>query len=210
MLRTAVACAVLALGAWFGAGWLTHDFQVWTAEGARRLEVVQQPVPVPAVPVEGPQVAQRDLRQLLADSGHVTIVEFVYTHCESLCLVLGNTFQQMQAVLQAEPGDAGVRLLSVTFDPERDSVQRLDWYATKLMKADPALWRFVRVPDAVDTRQLLERFQLVVVPDGRGDFQHNAALLVVDAQGRLVRIFDLAEQQMALDYARHLAAGGQL
>ncbi|HYD76823.1 SCO family protein [Ramlibacter sp.] len=210
MLRTAIACAMLALGAGWGASWLTHGFQVWTAEGARRLEVVQQPIAAPAMAIEGPQVAERDLRQLLAGNGHVTIVDFVYTHCESLCLALGNTFQQMQAALLAEPDDAGVRLLSITFDPRRDTVERLRWYATTLMKADPALWRFVRVPDASDMQRLLDLFQVVVVPDGRGDFQHNGALLVVDAQGRLVRIFDLAEQQMALDYARYLAAQGQL
>lgn len=210
MLRTALACVVLALGAGFGADWLTHGFQVWTAEGARRLEVLQQPIAAPAVRIEGPEVAERDLRQLLAGNGHVTIVDFVYTHCESLCLALGNSFQQMQAALRAEPDDAGVRLLSISFDPGRDTVQRLRWYATTAMKADPALWRFVRVTDASDLQRLLDRFQVVVVPDGRGDFQHNGALLVVDAQGRLVRIFDLAEQQLALDYARHLAAQGQL
>ncbi|MBL8364251.1 MAG: SCO family protein, partial [Comamonas sp.] len=33
----------------------------------------------------------------------------------------------------------------------------------------------------------------------------NAALLVFDARGRMVRVFDVAEQQLALDYARHLA-----
>jgi protein SCO1 len=48
-----------------------------------------------------------------------------------------------------------------------------------------------------------------VVPAGNGDLEHNAALLVVDRHGRLVRIFDLAEQQLALDYARHLAVGGK-
>jgi protein SCO1/2 len=48
---------------------------------------------------------------------------------------------------------------------------------------------------------------VVVVPTGRGDFEHNAALLVFDARGRMVRVFDLAEQQLALDYARHLARG---
>ncbi len=202
---------MLALGAGLGAGWLTHGFQVWTAEGARRLEVLQQPIAAPAVAVEGPHVAERDLRQLLAGSGHVTIVDFVYTHCESLCLALGNTFQQMQAALRAEPKDAGVRLLSITFDPKRDTAERLRWYSTQLMKADPAFWRFVRVPDGSGSQELLDLFQVVVVPDGRGDFQHNGALLVVDAvRGRLVRIFDLAEQQMALDYARHLAAEGQL
>ena len=45
-----------------------------------------------------------------------------------------------------------------------------------------------------------------MVPDGRGDFEHNAAFLVVD-RGRLVRVFDLAQQELALNYARHLAQG---
>jgi protein SCO1 len=31
---------------------------------------------------------------------------------------------------------------------------------------------------------------------------------VVDGSGRLARIFDPAEQQLALDYARHLAGKG--
>ena len=42
---------------------------------------------------------------------------------------------------------------------------------------------------------------------GRGDFEHNAALLVFDRRSRMVRIFDLAEQQLAFNYARHLARG---
>ena len=45
MLRTALAAALLACAGYAGASWLTHDFQVWTAEGARRLEVALQPVP---------------------------------------------------------------------------------------------------------------------------------------------------------------------
>jgi protein SCO1/2 len=73
------------------------------------------------------------------------------------------------------------------------------------LRADPALWRFVRVPDAAQEQALLRRLGVVVVPDGRGDYEHNAALLVFDARGRMVRVFDVAEQQLALDYARHLA-----
>jgi protein SCO1/2 len=64
------------------------------------------------------------------------------------------------------------------------------------------------LPDPRDRQRLLADFQVTVVPDGRGDFEHNAALLVVDRRGRLVRVFDIAQQQMALDYARHLASGG--
>ena len=84
----------------------------------------------------------------------------------------------------------------------------LQAYAERL-QADPAIWSWVRVPDPVQTQQLLRRFEVVVVPDGRGDYEHNAALLVVDERGRLVRVFDYAEQQLALDYARHLARTGR-
>lgn len=211
MLRTASLCALLLWTAYASADWLTHGFQAWTAEGARRLEVALAPVPAPPVPVEGPGVAARNLDALLANGRDVTVVEFIYTHCQTVCLSLGGIFQQMQATLQAADEDAGarhVRLLSISFDPRRDTPEVLRAYAER-MRADPARWRVVRVPSAAATQRLLSAFQVVVVPDGRGDYEHNAALLVVDRQGRLVRIFDIAEQQLALDYARHLAEGGQ-
>lgn len=210
MLRTAILCAALLGAAYAGGDWLTHGFQVWTAEGARRLEVALAPVPVPAFAVEGPDVAERDLRGLLANGRDVSIVEFFYSNCQTVCLVQGTVFQQMQATLQqARSAEADrVKLLAISFDPQRDTPQALHAYAGR-MQADPARWRFVRLPAAQDTRRLLAAFQVVVVPNDLGDYEHNGALLVVDAQGRLVRIFDLAEQQLALDYARHLAAGGE-
>lgn len=208
MLRTALLSAGLALAGYASAAWLTHDFQVWTAEGARRLEVALQPVATPAVQVDGPGIAPQPLTQLLADGRTVTVVDFVYTRCQTVCLSLGSVFQQLQNSLQAggqaEPSNARVKLLSISFDGAHDDPRALQGYAARL-KADPAWWRFVRVPDAGQTQRLLSAFQVVVVPDGRGDFEHNAALLVVDPQGRLVRIFDYAEQQLALDYARYLA-----
>ena len=207
MRRTLIACLLLALGGYASANWLTHGFQVWTAEGARRLEVALDPVAAPAVPVEGPAVAPQPLPQLLADGRTVTIVDFFYTRCETICLSLGSTFQQLQASLQADPHAADVKLLSIGFDP-RDSTEDLRAYAARL-RADPQHWRFVRAADARQMAQLLAAFQVTVVPAGQGDFEHNAALLVVDPRGRLVRVFDIAQQQLALDYARHLASRGR-
>lgn len=202
MFRTALLSAMLALVSYAAAAWLTHDFQVWTAEGARRLEVALQPVPAPPVSVDGPGMAPQALSQHLADGQSVTLVDFVYTRCQTVCLAMGSSFQQMQAALR-ERGDK-VKLLSISFDGVHDTPGVLQAYASKL-SADPALWRFVRVQDPRDTQRLLADFQVVVVPDGRGDFEHNAAFLVIDQKGRLVRIFDYAEQQLALDYAQHLA-----
>ena len=202
MLRTAVLSLLLALCGYAAADWLTHGFQVWTDEGARRLEVALQPVDAPRVAVDGPGVAAPDLPALLAQGGGVTIADFIYTRCQSVCLSLGSSFQQLQAALQADR--AYVRLLSISFDGAHDHPAALRAYAQGL-RADPALWRFVRVPDAAQEQALLRRLGVVVVPDGRGDYEHNAALLVFDARGRMVRVFDVAEQQLALDYARHLA-----
>lgn len=207
MLRTALLSAVLVLCGLATARWLTYDFQVWTDEGARRLEVALRPVQAPPVAVQGPGVAAPDLPALLAAGGGATVVDFFYTHCETVCLSLGSSFQQLQAALQADQskGEAsGVRLLSISFDGARDDPAALQAYARGL-RADPALWRFVRVPDGAQQQALLRRLGVVVVPDGRGDYEHNAALLVFDARGRMVRVFDIAEQQLALDYARHLA-----
>ena len=206
MWRTVLASLVLLSGGYAAAAWLTHDFQVWTAEGARRLEVALAPLAPPAVVVEGPAVAAQPLPALLGQGGAVTIVDFVYTRCQTVCLSLGTSFQQMQRAL-AQDRAARVQLLSVSFDP-RDSVTDLQAYAAR-MQADPRHWRFVRAQDAAGLQQLLATYQVTVVPDGRGDFEHNAAFLVVDAAGRLVRIFDLAEQELAWNYALHLAQGPQ-
>lgn len=209
MFRTALLSGLLGLAAYAGSAWLTHDFQVWTAEGARRLEVALQPVPAPAVKVDGPDIQGQPLSQLLADGQSVTLVDFVYTRCQTVCLTLGGVYQQMQTTLQearnTDPAARRVKLLSISFDGTHDKPDVLQAYAARL-SADPQVWRFVRVPDTQDNQRLLTDFQVVVVPDGRGDFEHNAALLLVDQRGRLVRIFDYAEQQLALDYAHYLAS----
>ncbi|HQR03656.1 MAG: SCO family protein [Proteobacteria bacterium] len=203
MLRTALLSVLLLLGGYASAHWLTRDFQVWTDEGARRLEVALHPLPAPAVVVQGPGVAAHDLPALLSEGGGVTLADFFYTRCQTVCLSLGSSFQQLQAALRDRP-NPGVRLLSISFDGAHDDPAALRAYARSL-RADPSVWRFVRVPDEQQQETLLRRLGVVVVPDDRGDYEHNAALLVFDAHARLVRIFDLAEQQLALDYARHLA-----
>ncbi|MCO5106685.1 MAG: SCO family protein [Burkholderiaceae bacterium] len=210
MLRTAVASAAFALLALAAAAWLTHDFRTWTQEGARRYEVAREPVPAPSVEVLVPGLGERALPDLLASEGAATIVDFFYTDCRSVCAALGTAFQQLQARIRA--GEAGaaraeVRLLSISFDPARDDVDVLARYASE-MNARADTWRFATVADARSLAPLLRRFRVVVIPDGLGGFEHNAALLVVDPRGRLIRIFDYDRIDDALGFARAIAAGG--
>ena len=211
MLRTALAGAVMALLSYAAAQWLTHDFQVWTAEGARRLEVALHPVPAPHVAMEGPGIQAQTLARLLSDEGAVTLVDFMTTRCVTVCAALGGAFQHMQsAIAQGERegarphGAAPLRLLSISFDPEHDDKAVLAEYAAGL-HADAQVWRFARVAVAADARRLLDRYQVTVIPDGLGGYEHNAALLVVAPTGRLVRVFDYAELDTALAFAGALA-----
>ena len=152
MLRTVLLSLALLGGGLSAAAWLTHDFQVWTDEGARRLEVALRPVPVPAVTVDGTGIAPSTLPQLLATPGHVTIADFFYTRCKTVCLTLGSSFNQLQAALAQD--NPGVQLLSISFDGGHDTPNILRHYARPL-GADPAIWRFARVADPTEQAALL-------------------------------------------------------
>ena len=206
MLRTALATLALALLGWWSAASMTQDFQVWTAEGARRLTVIEQPVAAPKVALAGPEMAGADLRTWLSGAGRATIVDFVYTRCPTVCTTLGSGFQQLQHALAKETTD-GVKLLSISFDPAHDDASSLQRYAAQWW-ADPNRWAIATVPDADQLQRLLKAFQIVVIDDGRGGYEHNAALLVLDGRGRLVRIFDDTELELALNYARSIAQRG--
>ena len=210
MLRTALASALVVLLSHAATQWLTHDYQVWTAEGARRLEIALHPVAAPRIAMDGPGMQRQTLDALLADGRSVTIVDFMYTRCVTVCAALGGVFQQLQSAIvdgAAADGTAPLRLLSISFDPRHDEPAVLHVYAAGL-RADPRIWRFARVAEAGHAQQLLERYQVVVIPDGLGGYEHNAALLVVDPAGRLVRVFDYTEQDVVLAFARSVADGG--
>jgi protein SCO1/2 len=202
MLRTALLSLVLTLLGWASASWLTEGFQVWTTEDARRLTIIDHPVVTPDAVLEGPGMTGLNLPTWLTGAGKVTIVEFVYTRCPTLCTQLGSGFQQLQRSIAASPGD-GVRLLSISFDPVHDDLARLQRYGMQ-WRADPGRWHVATVPDAGQLRRLLDAYQVTVISDGLGGYEHNAALLVVDERGRLVRIFDGTDLDAALAYARSI------
>ncbi|MES3014233.1 MAG: SCO family protein [Pseudomonadota bacterium] len=206
MWRTVLATLALALAGWWSAAWLTRDFQVWTMEGARRLSVIEQPVAAPKVALAGPGITGTDLRAWLSGSGRATIVDFVYTRCPTVCTTLGSSFQQLQQALEKDPAD-GVKLLSISFDPTHDDAPSLQRYAAQ-WRADPSRWGIATVRDDYQLQRLLGAFQVVVIDDGSGGYEHNAALLVLDGRGRLVRIFDTNELDLALNYARSIAQKG--
>ena len=207
MQRTAFASAALVMLAWWCASGLTQGFQVWTAEGARRLEVAQSPAATPMAWLLGDGLSGESLYSVLARPGRVTIVSFIYTRCPTVCLALGSSFAQLQAAIAdgagAQAGKEDIQLLSISFDPAHDDASQLSRYAA-LWRADARHWRLATVPDPDALRRLLKAWQVLVIDNGQGGYDHNAALLVVDQHGRLVRIFNEDDGATALAFARGL------
>jgi protein SCO1/2 len=82
------------------------------------------------------------------------IVNFIFTTCTSICPVMSATFSQLRRELGHEA--EGLRLISISIDPEHDTPARLEVYARRY-QAGPD-WQFLtgersaiqRVQDAFD------------------------------------------------------------
>ena len=179
--RTAFASLVVC-GA--GGALLAHatdGFRALTTEQARRLSVERAPVELPEAQLED---QHGRVFSLAAYRGQPVVVNFVYTQCRSVCPLLTAGFQR----LDRAPSESGhVPLVSISFDP-RDTPERLREYSVHFGASDA--WRFARARDTTDLPALLAAFGIIVIPDGRGDFQHNAAVHVLDDRGRLARVLD--------------------
>jgi protein SCO1 len=192
-MRSVVALLVVLLGSVSALGWATSGYSALTSEQARRNEVAHQPVTVPQGHLSLDDATDIWLSSLVANRSRSTLVTFVYTRCTTICVVIGYEFKQLQEQIARRGLSDKVQLLSISFDPEHDTSER--------MHADPFIWRIGTVRDERDLRKLLDAFGIVVIRDEIGGFQHNAALHVVDPNGRLTDILDLAQPDRALERA---------
>lgn len=178
----------------------TSGFRAWTTDAARALAVASDPPLVPATPLVG---ADRQAAQL-ADPARVTIVDFIYTECPSVCVQLAAGFGRMQRAMRERGLDDRVRLLSVSFDPARDTPARLHEFAAG-NQAMPGIWSLAVPMDSAELPTLLRAFGVRVIRDGNGGWTHNAALHVVGRDGRLHAILPPEATDEALAVAEGLA-----
>lgn len=201
-LKTVAACLVVGSAGTASLWAATESGRVLTSEGARRVSVLETPIPVPDV-----VLTDRHGQPLHFGRGgdSITLVEFIYTTCPFICQSAGAAFLRLQGLLKEKGLAHGVRLLSVTFDLERDGPDALEVYE-KVHQADGAQWRIVR-PTPQDLETLLQTFGVVVLPDPALGFEHNAAIHVV-SDGRLVGIFDLEDIDGVMRQVATLRQGG--
>lgn len=128
--------------------------------------------------------------ETLADQ--VWIASFIFTRCPSSCPKISAVMKTLQSRLKR----TGVRLASLSVDPEHDTPAVLTKYARRF-GADPDRWWFLTGPRDEVYQLLLERFHVPAVPStpedqalGAEAVSHSARLALVDRGNRVIGYFD--------------------
>lgn len=134
------------------------------------------------------------------------LLTFFYSHCQSACPRLVATLRNVQT-RAAEEGRDGVAFLATTFDPERDTADRLRSYADRMnVDRGAGNWFFLRPEPGERTDQVVTEafgvaFQREEIDDHGGDdhddataegaygFVHTSLMLLANADGFVERAY---------------------
>lgn len=158
---------------------------------ARRLRLLQEMTRTAAKPLEVgrevPDFTLTDQRRMPVSlsqfKGKVVAINFIYTSCTlpQFCYRLANQFGVVHKRFTERMGRDLV-LLTVTFDPARDTPERLAEYAAQ-WKADPASWRFL-TGSVADVRHVCSLFGVDSFVD-EGLINHSTRTAVIDRRGAI-------------------------
>ncbi len=123
--------------------------------------------------------------------GHPTLVAMFYASCAVACPVL---ISEVKMTL-AELGQPEARVLLVSFDPARDTPERLSVLARE--RALDERW-VIAAPSEDDARTLAAVLGVKYRRLPSGEFAHGATIVALDSEGRPVARVDRLGQRDAL------------
>ena len=134
-------------------------------------------LPIVLVDQDGHASALADRR------GAPQLVSMFYTSCQYVCPLIIDTMKRTQQALAPAERER-VRVLLVSFDPERDTPQRLqEVYAER--KLDKASWTLART-EANQVRELAAVLDIQYRALANREINHSSALVLLDSEGRIV------------------------
>jgi protein SCO1/2 len=123
--------------------------------------------------------------------GQALAITFLFTRCPfpTFCPRLANDFEEtQQKLLTVQAGPTNWHLLTISFDPDFDKPAVLKAYAES-HHYDPAHWTFA-TGDLAVVSSMGDLFGLAFWHDSTGSITHNMRTAVIDANGRLQRVFE--------------------
>jgi cytochrome oxidase Cu insertion factor (SCO1/SenC/PrrC family) len=164
-----------------------------TGWDAKPLEGLQRYGSVPQfslVERSGKATTLADLR------GSISITDFIYTTCQDTCPMQTAEMAQLQEQWKDR---AGLKLVSFSVDPERDTTEVLSRYANRY-KADAQRWLFLTGAKEEITRLVQEGFRLSAVAlssDSNKDsvIMHSPRFVLIDKQAEIRGYYDSRDPQ---------------
>jgi protein SCO1/2 len=127
--------------------------------------------------------------------GHVTIVDFIFTRCDTVCPASSLKMHRIQEETSDQPD---LKLVSFSVDPEYDTAPVLAAYATRY-EADPTRWRFVTGPIDKVRKVVTDAMMISMDKDGRTqangapNIVHEPHFLLIDTDLHIRGLYDSTE-----------------
>jgi protein SCO1/2 len=128
----------------------------------------------------------------------VTVLSFIYTRCAApkACPYATGVLNQLHLLSTRDPTLAkNMRLVSISFDPEYDTPQRLASYSGNVREQKSGCeWRFVTAKARADLEPVLAAYGQVVdkrpdKSDPQGPLYHTLRVFLIDRDGRIRNIY---------------------
>ena len=137
-----------------------------------------------------------DLRELTRD--RITVLSFIYTRCAApkACPYATSALGQLHELsAKDESLSRNLRLVSISFDPEHDTPQRLAAYSENVCEEKSGCeWRFVTAKSRADLEPVLAAYDQTVdkrpnESDPQGPLYHTLRVFLIDREGRIRNIY---------------------
>lgn len=189
--KYAFQIAVLALCAVMGI-YLLFTY-VWKPE--ERLSVIQAAPAFEMNDIDGHPVS------LASTNGKVRLVYYYFANCPDVCPPTTFLLAQAQELLR-EQGKLGteVELISITFDPERDTPDVIRKFAERTSAEIGDGWHFLR-GDSEETIKLAADMKISVIknPDGE-TFTHMNYIALIDQEGQIRQLIKGSDENLTAEY----------
>ncbi|MEM1503568.1 SCO family protein [Domibacillus sp. 8LH] len=154
------------------------------------------------------QVKESSLQEVsgntFSTNGKPALVSFFYTKCPDVCPFTIQDLKKLQRALE-EKGieEEQYSILSVTLDPAFDTVPVILQYK-EAFDIQSSNWLFLRGTEQ-QTREYAEQFNMVYEKSEEGVITHSTSMYMVDADGRIRAIHDMASGNKRVDIEKAAA-----
>jgi protein SCO1/2 len=132
--------------------------------------------------------------KLDAMKGHVTVYDFIFTHCAGTCPMMTST---MRRITQKIDKEAPVRFVSISVDPQRDTPAALRKYASHVR--NDSRWLFFTGDGRTITELSVNGFKLAASGSSTDSILHSSKFAVADQQGVIRAYYDGVDDRAVED-----------